>query len=129
MADRGSFFLTLIVVTLVGFPALAGSPRRPNLIVILADDHGYGDVSTYGPRDVLTPHIDSLATDGMLFVNMRSNCTVCSPSRAALLTGRFPIRSGFRALFGHAPRIHGGTSEPMSLRWPTTSRVPGTGRR
>lgn len=94
MADCGRLFVTLIGVMLVGFTALAGPPRRPNVIMILADDHGYGDVSTYGPRDVLTPHIDSLATDGMLFVNMRSNCTVCSPSRAALLTGRFPDQVG-----------------------------------
>ena len=94
MANCGRLFVTLIGVMLVGFPALAGPPRRPNVIMILADDHGYGDVSTYGPRDVLTPHIDSLATDGMLFVNMRSNCTVCSPSRAALLTGRFPDQVG-----------------------------------
>lgn len=72
----------------------AEPPRRPNFLVILTDDHGYGDVSMYGRRDVLTPNIDSLASAGMLFTNMRANCTVCSPTRAALLTGRYPDRVG-----------------------------------
>lgn len=68
--------------------------KKPNILIILTDDQGYGDVSTYHPSDVQTPHLDSIARDGMLFNNMRANCTVCSPSRAALLTGRFPDRVG-----------------------------------
>jgi arylsulfatase A-like enzyme len=71
----------------------AVSPR-PNFLLIFTDDHGYGDVSTYGPSDVRTPHIDRIATEGMLFTAMRANCTVCSPSRAALLTGRHADRVG-----------------------------------
>ena len=67
---------------------------RPNLIFIMADDLGYGDVSTYHASDCHTPNIDKLAGEGMLFTNMRANCTVCSPSRAALLTGRYPDRVG-----------------------------------
>ena len=67
---------------------------RPNFLVIFTDDHGYGDVSTYHASDVRTPHIDSIAAEGMLFTAMRANCTVCSPSRAALLTGRYADRVG-----------------------------------
>jgi arylsulfatase A-like enzyme len=67
---------------------------KPNFLIILTDDHGYGDVSTYGPSDVRTPHIDRIAAEGMLFTSMRANCTVCSPSRAALLTGRYADRVG-----------------------------------
>lgn len=67
---------------------------RPNFLVILTDDQGYGDVSTYHESDVNTPHIDRIAAEGMLFTGMRANATVCSPSRAALLTGRFPDRVG-----------------------------------
>ena len=67
---------------------------RPNFLLIFTDDHGYGDVSTYHASDVQTPHIDRLADGGMLFTNMRANATVCSPSRAALLTGRYPDRVG-----------------------------------
>jgi arylsulfatase A-like enzyme len=72
----------------------AEQSRVPNIVIILTDDHGYGDVSTYHASDVRTPQIDRLAADGMLFTNMRSTCTVCSPARAALLTGRFPDRVG-----------------------------------
>ncbi|MDB5345911.1 MAG: sulfatase [Schlesneria sp.] len=72
----------------------AEQSRVPNIVLILTDDHGYGDVSTYRASDVRTPQIDRLAADGMLFTNMRSTCTVCSPARAALLTGRFPDRVG-----------------------------------
>jgi len=67
---------------------------RPNVVFILADDLGYGDVSTYGPSDVRTPHLDRFAADGMLFTQMRANCTVCSPTRAAFLTGRYADRAG-----------------------------------
>ena len=67
---------------------------RPNLIIILTDDLGYGDVSHNGAEDLSTPNIDSLANDGMRFSQMRANCTVCSPTRAALMTGLFPDRAG-----------------------------------
>lgn len=72
----------------------ASAAPRPNLILILADDLGYGDVSTYGRQDVRTPQLDRLAAEGMLFTNMRANCSVCSPTRAALLTGRYADRVG-----------------------------------
>ena len=86
---------SLIAVLLVccSVPSLAAE-RRPNFLLIFADDHGYGDVSTYHRSDVHTPHIDSIAAEGMLFTAMRANCTVCSPSRAALLTGRYADRAG-----------------------------------
>lgn len=87
---RTLFALLLLALT----PAGRAEAPRPNFLVIYTDDHGYGDVSTYGATDVRTPHIDSLAADGMLFTTMRANCTVCSPSRAALLTGRDPDRVG-----------------------------------
>ena len=83
---------------MLGFPALLpGGPvasARPNFLLIFTDDQGYGDVSAYHESDCRTPNIDSLARDGMLFTGMRANATVCSPSRAALLTGRFPDRAG-----------------------------------
>lgn len=72
----------------------AADDRPPNFLLIFTDDHGYGDVSTYHESDVKTPNIDSLAAEGMLFTTMRANCTVCSPSRAALLTGRYADRVG-----------------------------------
>ena len=67
---------------------------QPNFLLIFADDHGYGDVSAYHESDVRTPNIDRIGHEGMLFTAMRANCTVCSPSRAALLTGRYADRVG-----------------------------------
>lgn len=66
---------------------------KPNLIVILADDLGYGDLGCYGAR-YKTPVIDQMAAEGMRFTNLILPANVCSPSRAALLTGRYPMRNG-----------------------------------
>jgi len=73
-------------------PAAAGqgSASKPNVIVILADDLGYGDLSAYGATDLRTPNIDRLIAAGMRFDRFYANCPVCSPTRASLLTGRFP---------------------------------------
>jgi arylsulfatase A-like enzyme len=93
LARMGVWLALLLVLT--GFThAAVADPAKPNFLLILTDDHGYGDVSAYRQADVQTPHIDNLAAEGMLFLNMRANCTVCSPSRAALLTGRYPDRVG-----------------------------------
>jgi arylsulfatase A-like enzyme len=84
----------LILSSFLTVASSFAAPPPPNFLIIFADDLGYGDVSTYHPSDCHTPNIDKLAAEGMLFQNMRANCTVCSPSRAALLTGRFPDRVG-----------------------------------
>ncbi|MFP6616528.1 MAG: sulfatase-like hydrolase/transferase [Candidatus Hydrogenedentota bacterium] len=63
---------------------------KPNIVLILADDLGYGDLSSYGAADMRTPHIDGLMKSGMRFDQFYSNCPVCSPTRAALLSGRYP---------------------------------------
>ena len=70
------------------------SVRKPNIILIMADDLGYGDVGCYGNDLINTPDIDALAQGGMRFVDYHSNCPVCSPTRAALLTGRYQQRAG-----------------------------------
>ncbi len=67
---------------------------KPNFLIIFTDDQGYGDVSAYGKTDIRTPNMDRIGKEGILFTAMRANCTVCSPSRAALLTGCFPDRAG-----------------------------------
>jgi arylsulfatase A-like enzyme len=64
--------------------------NKPNVVVILADDLGYGDLSAYGATDLKSPNIDKLIAAGMRFDHFYANCPVCSPTRAALLTGRFP---------------------------------------
>jgi hypothetical protein len=68
--------------------------EKPNLVVIYCDDLGYGDLGCYGSDGIKTPHVDALAEDGVRFTDWYSNSPVCSPSRAALLTGRYPNRAG-----------------------------------
>ncbi|NBW86944.1 MAG: N-acetylgalactosamine 6-sulfate sulfatase [Planctomycetia bacterium] len=95
-------FATLFSLTAALCLPVAAQP--PNFIIILADDLGYGDVGAFRPgADVRTPHLDRLAADGVRFTGMRANCTVCSPSRAALLTGRFPDRVGVPGVIRTAP--------------------------
>jgi arylsulfatase A-like enzyme len=79
-------------------PAPAAQAPRPNLVFVLADDLGYGDLSSYGAIDLATPGIDRLAREGMRFTDFYSAGNICSPSRAALLTGRYPLRSGVNAV-------------------------------
>ena len=76
-------------------------PPPPNVIVILADDLGLGDYSAYGTRDISTPAIDRIAHEGMTFRNFRANSCVCSPTRAALLTGCYPDRVGVPGVIRH----------------------------
>jgi arylsulfatase A len=84
--------LLAFVILLAGFAAFAA--KQPNIIVILADDLGYGDLSCYGHPTIRTPNLDRMAAEGMRFTDFYVAATVCTPSRAALITGRLPIRSG-----------------------------------
>ncbi len=88
----------LRILTLGWFVACCGmaaaADRKPNVLVILADDLGLGDFSEFGTADVRTPNIDRLAKEGMTFENFYANSCVCSPTRASLLTGCYPDRVG-----------------------------------
>jgi arylsulfatase A-like enzyme len=91
----------------------ADTGRPPNVIVLYADDLGYGDLGCYGHPTIRTPNLDRMAAEGMRFTSFYSAAEVCTPSRAALLTGRYPIRSGMasnsrRVLF---PNSAGGLPE------------------
>ena len=77
--------------------------RKPNVIVILADDLGYGDLSAWGGRDLRTPNIDALAASGVRFDRFYANSPVCSPTRAALLTGCYPDTVGVPGVIRTAP--------------------------
>lgn len=81
--------LAILTAFLLGF-GLLPVPAAPNLVLILVDDLGYGDLSSYGASDLQTPRIDGLVNGGVRFENFYANCPVCSPTRAAVLTGRYP---------------------------------------
>ena len=83
----------LISLALFAGPAISQA-RSPNFIVILADDLGYGDLGVYGHPTIQTPRIDRMAAEGVRLTEFYSAAPACTPARAALLTGRYPIRSG-----------------------------------
>ncbi|MFK7695238.1 sulfatase-like hydrolase/transferase [Paenibacillus sp. HJGM_3] len=74
--------------------------RKPNCIVIYCDDLGYGDLGCFGSDAIRTPHLDALAADGAQLTSWYSNSPVCSPSRASLLTGQYPMRTGVNHILG-----------------------------
>ena len=100
MNERGTIMKHIVILTVVlvaamvtGHAADATPVRKPNIVVILADDLGYGDVSCLNPDSkIQTPQIDALAAEGAVFTDAHSPSAVCSPTRYSLLTGRYPWR-------------------------------------
>jgi len=86
-----------------GAAMLQAQARRPNFLVIVTDDHGIGDVGCYGQPEVRTPNLDRLAASGVRFTQWYSNAPVCSASRAAILTGKYPDRTGVKGALPSQP--------------------------
>lgn len=92
MINRRSFLKTAAALPLV--KTARGASNRPNIVVILADDLGYGDIQAFNPESKIpTPNVDRMAHEGVRFVDAHTPCGVCSPTRYGLLTGRYPWRS------------------------------------
>jgi len=101
----------LLVTGLFGLAALCDASEKPNVILFLADDLGYRDLGCYGHPIIQMPNIDALARQGVRLTDCHSAGTVCSPSRASLLTGRTPYRVGFYTITGQArPLNHDGVT-------------------
>src|SRR5215813_6217766 len=100
---------TLAAAVLRQTPAL---PSRPNVLFILADDLGYGDLSCYGRPDYETPVLDRLATEGVKLTSAYAAAPVCTPTRCAFITGRYP------------QRLPVGLEEPLGARSPPHLGIP-----
>ena len=88
------FLFSLIAVVSLSNFAFAAKAESPNIVVIFCDDLGYGDLSCFGHPTIRTPNLDQMAAEGVRLTQFYSASPVCTPSRAALMTGRLPIRSG-----------------------------------
>ena len=91
--------LLAVLCVLLFSSSLLASP--PNIIFILMDDFGYGDLGCYGGKDIKTPNLDRLAAEGLRFENFYANAPVCSPTRCAFITGRWQQRVGFEYAMGY----------------------------
>ncbi len=92
--------------------------NKPNILIILTDDQGYHDVSYYGTEDLQTPNLDALRKDGMRFDNFLTNSPVCAPTRASLLSGRYPDRVGVPGLIRFHPENNWGYLDPKTVLLP-----------
>src|SRR6476646_9284426 len=83
----------VVLVLLTVLPGMAkAAPKMPNILFVLIDDMGYGDLTCYGDTRVHTSNIDRLASEGIRFTQFYVNCPICSPSRTAFTTGQYPAR-------------------------------------
>lgn len=94
MPTKNTCLVTLCLLLLCAAPLFLWAQKdRPNIIYIMADDLGYADLSSYGRKDYQTPHLDALAAQGMKFTNAYASAPVCTPTRTAFMTGRYPART------------------------------------
>src|SRR6478672_11213027 len=107
----GSAVATTAIARATGAGAVAAAPR-PNVLFILADDLGYGDLSCYGRPDYQTPVLDTLAKQGIRFTDNYAAAPVCTPTRCAFHTGRYP------------QRLPVGLEEPLKASSPTDAGLP-----
>jgi len=118
-----TLFAALLLTPVAALHAADASAKKPNIIFILADDLGWGDLGCYGNLDIATPNLDRMATEGMLFEQFYVNASLCSPSRAAMLTGRFPAELGIH--YWMAPTHNRRMGMPEALE-PKIENLPRT---
>jgi arylsulfatase A-like enzyme len=117
-----------ILLIALGVSQTAGAQppsRRPDILVILADDLGWNDLSCQGSREVQTPHIDSLRRSGMRLDAFYANSPVCAPTRAALMSGRYPDRVGVPGLIRTIPTDNWGYLDPGTVLLPAMLKASG----
>lgn len=125
------FFLSMMAVSLIGsFQILAqktgiSGNSKPNILIIFTDDQGYHDVSYYGTKDIRTPNIDALASSGMRLDNFYTNSPVCAPTRASLMSGRYPDFVGVPGLIRSHPENNWGYLNPKTVLLPAKLKEGG----
>ena len=107
------------------YAATENTHSAPNILMILTDDQGWGDAAAYGAKDLKTPAIDSLITAGMRFDNFYANCPVCSPTRAALLSGMVPDKVGVPGVIRTHPDNNWGFLNPNAILLPKPLKAVG----
>ncbi|WP_247235546.1 sulfatase-like hydrolase/transferase [Telluribacter sp. SYSU D00476] len=115
--------IAVVCVTFIG--AVPARAPAPNILLILTDDQGYHDVSYYGTKDLRTPNLDQLTRDGMRFDNFYANSTVCSPTRASLLSGRYPDYVGVPGVIRTYDEDSWGYLDPKARLLPAMLRKAG----
>ncbi|MCR4414607.1 MAG: sulfatase-like hydrolase/transferase, partial [Thermoguttaceae bacterium] len=134
LGDRSEYFrVALVAVSLwtlgtASAPAAQSdhrvSPAPPNVVLILADDLGWGDLSCYGNERLRTPNLDRLARQGTLFTQFYVNGSVCSPSRCAIMTGQYPARHRIHGHYAeHAQNAARGMSNWLDPRTPNLASL------
>lgn len=124
MTNRRAFLKTIGLAVATGaiLPGAGCSASKeaklPNVLLVMVDDLGYGDLSSYGGTDIKTPHLDKLMSEGMRFNEFYANCCVCSPSRAAFLSGRYPEFVGIPGVVRTPERSNWGHLTPDSVMLP-----------
>ena len=108
----------LIGMSSLGLSAASNELQKPNVIVVMVDDLGYNDLRSYGAKEMHTPHIDKLMSEGVRFNEFYANCCVCSPSRAALLSGRYPEFVGMHGVVRKYADNSFGYLTPQSIMLP-----------
>jgi arylsulfatase A-like enzyme len=124
-STQGTLFFAVTSITLQAIPLNTiaenkedTNSNRPNVLVIMTDDQGWGDVSYVGTKDIRTPFIDQLASEGKIFTQFYANSPVCSPTRAAFLTGRYPPYVGVPGVVRTNPDISWGYLDPNAITLP-----------
>ena len=121
---RLTFFLSVLIVLLATLSdrvtAQSETKRLPNIVYILTDDLGYGDLSCYGQKEFTTPRIDSLASEGLKFTQHYAGSTVCAPSRCALMTG---FHTGHTEVRGNTSQNNGESNFPLSSQAVTVAKI------
>lgn len=112
MKKQTTTAITLALSSLIMSPVIAAQKvEQPNVVIIYVDDLGYGDLASYGHPIVKTPNIDQLAKEGIKYTQFYAPAPLCSPSRAGLLTGRTPYRTGIRSWIPPGQNVHLGENE------------------